>query len=175
MRGAHEARKWARALWDAAHSAGVAREAGHELSLFARALQHSQELVNLMWYPGVGLEEKMAAISSAIATELSPVGRRFISLLIEAGRFGLSAEIMEEYERLLEQDAGIVKARVTSARPLAPPQKERLKASLEGRLRKQVEMLEEADPGVIGGVKIIVEDLVIDGTASHMLRRFMKG
>lgn len=175
MRDAHEARKWARALWEAARAAGVAREAGYELSLFARALRCSQELVNLMWYPGVGLEEKMAAVSSTIATELSPVGRRFISLLIEAGRFGLSTEIMEEYEKLLEQDAGIVKVKVTSARPLSPPLKERLKASLEYRLGKQVEMLEEVDPGVIGGIRVMVEDLVIDGTVSHILRRFMKG
>ncbi|HHY47226.1 MAG TPA: ATP synthase F1 subunit delta [Firmicutes bacterium] len=173
MRERGEARKWARALRSAAGAIGLEQQVGRELALLSETLSRNRDLVDLMWYPGVPLEAKVAAITGRIGDELSGLGKRFISLLVEAGRFVIVGKILEEYEKILAEELGVVKARVTSARPLASPRKERLAAALGARLGKRVEIVEDVDPDVIGGVRIIAEDLVIDGTVSNTLRRFM--
>ena len=62
-------------------------------------------------------------------------------------------------------------AEVTSAAPLAPDFKARLKAELQKLVGKQVTLVEKQDPALIGGVVTRIGDKVFDGSVRHRLRQ----
>ena len=64
---------------------------------------------------------------------------------------------------------GGVRARVTSAEPLAPPALERVRLSLEERTGKKVIVETAVDPTLIGGVVAQVGDMVLDGSVRTQL------
>ncbi|WP_237564133.1 F0F1 ATP synthase subunit delta [Actinomyces sp. 432] len=74
--------------------------------------------------------------------------------------------------RVTELAAGMqnrVIADVVAAVPLTTAQQARLRAILVRRLGFDVELNLEVDPEVIGGVRVVVRDLVMDSTMRHSL------
>ncbi|MBW3068776.1 MULTISPECIES: F0F1 ATP synthase subunit delta [unclassified Actinomyces] len=74
--------------------------------------------------------------------------------------------------RVTELAAGMqnrVIADVVTAVPLTTAQQARLRAILVRRLGFDVELNLEVDPEVIGGVRVVVRDLVMDSTMRHSL------
>jgi F-type H+-transporting ATPase subunit delta len=96
----------------------------------------------------------------------------FINILAERNRLPALDEIIQEYQRLLDERMGIVRARVTSAGTLDPPQQRELATKLEQVTGKQIRMEVAVDPSLIGGVIAQVGSTVYDGSLRQQLQAF---
>jgi F-type H+-transporting ATPase subunit delta len=96
----------------------------------------------------------------------------FINILAERNRLPALDEIIQEYQRLLDERMGIVRARVTSAGTLDPKQQRELATKLEQVTGKQVRMEVAVDPSLIGGVVAQVGSTVYDGSVRQQLQAF---
>ena len=61
------------------------------------------------------------------------------------------------------------KAEVISAIPLTHEQLRRIEIKLIGLLRKQLEITATVDPALLGGLRVVVDDMVIDCSVKHRL------
>jgi len=98
--------------------------------------------------------------------------KNFISILAERNRLPALDEIIQEYQRLLDERMGIVRARVTSAGILDSAQQRELATKLEQVTGKQVRMEVAVDPSLIGGVIAQVGSTVYDGSVRQQLQAF---
>ena len=96
----------------------------------------------------------------------------FINILADRNRLPALNEIIQEYQRLLDERMGIVRARVTSAGTLDPTQQRELATKLQQVTGKLVRMEVAVDPSLIGGVIAQVGSTVYDGSVRQQLQAF---
>ena len=73
------------------------------------------------------------------------------------------------FEDLKREQEGILEAQITSAFALDDEQQSRLVRRLESKYQRKVSAQVSVDPQLIGGVKIVVGDKVLDATVRGKL------
>ncbi len=121
--------------------------------------------------PGLPAEERRSIVSDILGQVLSPVTLGLLDLLIDENRVGVVGAIADTYCRLLDEDRGVVRARVTSAVELSRDDIEALRAGLAEKLGGHIVIEKEVDPGILGGLIVQVGDTVLDGSVAGRLRR----
>lgn len=107
---------------------------------------------------------------SVCGDRLDVYGTNLIKLLVEYGRLALLPEIAGIFEELKAQDEGTLEAEITAAVALDESQVKTLVAQLQARFGKRVEARVNVDPDIIGGIKIVVGDTVIDASVRGRLQ-----
>lgn len=95
--------------------------------------------------------------------------KSFIAALIENTRLMLLPEIARQFELLKSEAEGSVDAVVESAFPMTDEQKAELTATLTGKYGKSVRLDVRVIPELIGGVRVLIGDDVIDASVSGKL------
>ena len=119
--------------------------------------------------PQVTTENKRAAIEATFRPVAHGLVVEFFRLLLAKKRLFELRTIVGEFERLVEVHRGIVRARVTSALPLADPELAGLVAALESGLKKKVRVVSNVDPGILGGLVVRVGDRIADKSVRTQL------
>jgi len=172
MAHAAAARRYAKALFSLAQDENRLSEVREELAQLGKLLADNAELRAVLFQPLHPAAERRAvlrAVSDALGA--SPLLHNFESFLVDQRRLVDWAEIEAEYGRLADAAAGLTKARVISAAPLSPAQRERLQQTLERKGGGPVQLALEVDPTLVGGVVAQVGDLVYDGSLRTQLRQ----
>lgn len=101
---------------------------------------------------------------------LSEHGQNLIKVLVEYGRLGLLPAISEAFEALKAKDEGVLQAEIISAVALAENESKEIIQKLETRFEKKIEVENRVDPALLGGMKIVVGDTVIDTSVQSQLQ-----
>lgn len=118
-------------------------------------------------YTGAQVEQLFAKVCG---DRLDAAGSNLVKLLIENDKLTLLPVISEMYESLKAEDGGVEQAAIISAAPLSKEQGQALVSRLETRFSKKIEPQFAVDPELIGGVKIVVGDAVIDASVRGQLQ-----
>ncbi|MHB8834539.1 MAG: ATP synthase F1 subunit delta [Candidatus Methylomirabilia bacterium] len=141
-----------------------------ELEAVAGALAGEPRFGELMVNPKVLLAARLASLGRFLdALQPRPMARHFFEMLLSKGRLGALPEIVDEFRTLADERAGIVRAAVTSAAPLAAGDTEQLRATLGARFGKTVVLTSAIDPGLIGGLVVRIGSLSFDGSIRSQL------
>ena len=106
---------------------------------------------------------------SILAGQLTADADNFVRVLAENKRLELLPEICAQYEALKNEREGVVEAQVYSAFELSDAQVSDLVRRLEKKTGRKVRARVELDKDLIGGVKVVLGDKVIDGSARAQL------
>jgi len=93
---------------------------------------------------------------------LSAPIRNLLRMVIENGRLAALPEIAHQYHALLSGRSGTSDAVVYSAFPIAPAQLRDVVATLEKRFGRRLDASVVVDPELIGGIRVVVGDEVLD-------------
>ncbi len=102
--------------------------------------------------------------------KLNTHGQNLVKVLVEYGRMSIIPFISEAYEDLKAQDEGVLEAQIISANKLTKKETDELVKKLEAKFSKKVEATVVIDKEILGGVKIIVGDTVIDASVKSQLQ-----
>jgi F-type H+-transporting ATPase subunit delta len=164
------ARRYARALFQIAREDRRVSDAGGELDTLAGLLDENNELREALLTPLYPANERKAVLSQVSESAgVSPAVRNFFCFLIDRRRLVDFYGIREEYQRLAEEEAGLVTATVTSAGPLDERRKDRLRRALSERTGQEVQLDVKVDPSLIGGAIAEVAGVVYDGSIRAQL------
>jgi F-type H+-transporting ATPase subunit delta len=106
---------------------------------------------------------------SILSGRLSGDAENFVRVLAENGRLGLLPEIRNQFEALKNEREGVLEAEVHSALELSDAQVADLVQRLEKKTGRKVRTKVHIDKNLIAGVKIVLGDKVIDGSARAQL------
>ena len=101
--------------------------------------------------------------------QLDGAGRNFVQVLVDNDRLGVVPAIRTLFEELKREREGVLEAQITSAFALDDEQQSRLVRRLEAKYQRKVSAQVSVDPQLIGGVKIVVGDKVLDATVRGKL------
>ncbi len=106
---------------------------------------------------------------SILSGRLDADAENLVRVLAENGRLELLPEIRGQFESLKNEREGVVEAEVDSAFELTSEQVGDLISRLERKLGRKVKAHVRVDKELIGGVRVVVGDKVIDASARAQL------
>ncbi|HEX8951966.1 MAG TPA: ATP synthase F1 subunit delta [Polyangia bacterium] len=166
------ARRYAKALLEIGIQQQTFDALGKELDRAADTLRSSPELRLALENPVFSVEKRKLVMDElARRLALSKTVRNFIMLLLDKGRIGALPDIARVLRTLIDEQAGRMRATVTSARPLDPMLETRLKTALEKSSGKVVIFEKREDPSILGGLVTQLGDTVYDGSVRTQLQQ----
>ena len=145
-------------------------EAKAELAAVNSVISDVPELIKLSKTPTVEKKEKLELMESAFKGKLSQYIYNFLLVLTEAERLDYFGKVTEYFGQRCNEHLGIAEITVVTCQPLAETAKKDLSAKMEKLLGKKIEMKEELDPSIIGGIVVKNGNTTLDGSVKARLR-----
>ena len=113
----------------------------------------------------------MAGVASKEDAPLPEAAKNFLRLVIENGRLGALPEIARQFRSLKNTATGTTDAVVFSAFPLEDAALDDVATALERRFGRKLSLKVELDPSLIGGIRAVVGDEVLDTSVKARLEQ----
>jgi len=165
------ARPYAEALYKAA-GADLSGWAGQIDALAAVATQ--PELRQFADNPKVSSTQVFDVVAGVVAAkqlQLSSGVQNFLRTVIDNGRLAALPEIAAQFHVLANASSGVADATIFSAFAIEPAQLGDVVASLEQRFKCKLSASVVLDPELIGGIRVVVGDEVLDTSVKARLER----
>lgn len=119
--------------------------------------------------PNVSAQQLEALILGVCGERLDGAGRNFVQVLAHNNRLAMVSEIRSMFEQLRLAHEGVLEAEIHSAFTIDDAQVAELVNKLESKYKRKVRAQVSVDPALIGGIKIVVGDTVVDATVRGKL------
>lgn len=162
------ARPYAEAAFRLADSAGALAKWSEMLGALALVGQ-DERVQRAVADPNLSDAQVAGLFISILSGKLSGEAENFLRVLAENKRIELLPEIRSQFEALKNERQGVVEAEVHSAFELTESQLAELVQRLEKRTGRKVRTQVRVDRALIGGVRVVLGDKVIDGSARAQL------
>jgi len=138
----------------------------------AAAVATDAELLSFAAHPKTTDQQVLDLVVQVAGLQsLSPQVQNLLRTVIENGRLPAMVEIARQAQALLDARSGVSQAQVSSAYALDDAQVADLRATLEKRFNRRLEISVDIDPSLIGGVRAVVGDEVLDTSIKARLER----
>jgi len=138
----------------------------------AAAVATDAELLSFAAHPKTTDQQVLDLVVQVAGLQsLSPQVQNLLRTVIENDRLPAMVEIARQAQALLDARSGVSQAQVSSAYALDDAQVADLRATLEKRFNRRLEISVDIDPSLIGGVRAVVGDEVLDTSIKARLER----
>ena len=163
------AKSYAQALFEIAQEEQKLDEYRQSMQDIQALLAENGQLMDVMKHPQISKQEKKQLIIDLFEKECDQMMVNFMCLLIDRRRFHLFDEMKEAYDVFYRQAKNMKKAIVTSAYPLSDVQRQDLINLLQEKTASTIELVEEVDATLMAGMKVQIEDTILDHSAKNAL------
>jgi F-type H+-transporting ATPase subunit delta len=163
------ARPYAEALFRVAQSGDMA--AWSELVSELAQIGANPDVQEFARNPNVTRQQLVDTLVSLVKSPLPPEAKNFIAVLVENRRVSLLPEIAEQFHVLKNAQEGAADATIASAFDISDAQVAQLVSTLEKKFGRKLNPTVTVDPTLIGGVRVVVGDEVLDTSVRARLQQ----
>lgn len=164
-------KEYAEALFELAAENGETAETSAALAFVGELMKAEPAWRDLLSSPAIPREERIAALNATLEGKVPVTVLAVLRMLCGRGHMYALDKMIVAYEDLYRQHQGFALATVTSPVPLTDAEKDKLKAVLEQRFAKKLELRCLTDPALLGGVRVEVDGRVLDGSIRNKLQQ----
>jgi F-type H+-transporting ATPase subunit delta len=110
-------------------------------------------------------------MTGAAQVALAPAVANFLRTVLDNGRLAALPLMAEQFQTLVRTRQGVSEAVVYSAFPVDAAQLADIQGALEQRFGRKLQFTVQTDPELIGGVRVVVGDEVLDTSVKARLDR----
>lgn len=163
------ARRYAVALFETGIDLSKVDEFYKDLQGIKGTIELDSRLIDILSHPKIRDGEKKSMLEELFKSSVEKETMNFLYILVDKRRQGNILEIIDEFNTLYKDHKGIVDVVAITAVSMDPKAKEDLSQSLSKKLKKEVNLVNQVDPSVLGGVFLKIGDKLIDGTVKGHL------
>ena len=167
------ARPYAEAVFRLADGSGRLVAWSGTLARMAQVAAHP-DMQACIGNPSLG-SDQLYGLFASLSGELDAEAQSFLRVLIANNRLALLPEIDTMFEVLKNEREGVVDAQIATAFEFQGGQLASLVADLEKRFKRRINPQVTVDKNLIGGVRVVVGDEVIDGSVRAKLNAMQTG
>jgi F-type H+-transporting ATPase subunit delta len=171
MRDIRVAKPYARALYDAALEQDALVSIIADIDKLRELIEQSEEFTQLIQSPVLSPQFKSETFQQIFADAMQPLTINFFKLLALKQRERYLIAIMDVFSEIVDEAAGRLVAKVTTAVPITSVQEERLIEQLSAYSGKQVRLETTTDAQIQGGFIVQLDDTVFDASVATQLQR----
>jgi F-type H+-transporting ATPase subunit delta len=160
------ARPYAEALFKAAGAQAAALSA--EVGALA-AVAADEQLRQFADNPKTSADQVFGVVVGVVNQPLSAAAQNFLRTVLDNGRLAALPEIAAQFHALVNAQSGVSDALIESAFPIEPAQMSEVVATLEQRFFRKLNARVELRPELIGGIRVVVGDEVLDASVKARL------
>lgn len=158
------ATRYATALFELALEKGALELVQSDVSTIARAVATNSKLLDPRT-PHAVVHEQV----EKLARQLDPLTANFVRLLRDKRRVEVLRELEQAFKRCMLAHENTVEGVVESARPIGSGELAELAVALGAQLKKQVHLESKLVPELIAGVRVFIDNRLIDQSATGRL------
>lgn len=140
-----------------------------DLALVKNIICSDEEVLSFFMHFNVDKKAKKETIDKAFNDSLSVYVLNFIKLLIDKNRMGSLPEIIQTYHSLTNDYLGIKEGMLYSSMPIEEQEIKKLEHVLSTKMNKKIVLTPKIDESLIGGIKVVIGNHVIDGTVKNKM------
>lgn len=164
------AERYAKALLQAARKAHVATPLLAEVEELL-AVHGIVKLRRMLEGPQISTEAKEELFARVFKGRIHDLLYSLLLLLLRKGRIDRAGDILRQFKQLLELEQGLHEGEVVTARALSVLEQAQVQGALEKRTSRKLRLRFHTDERIIGGVKFLSGELMIDDTVRTKLDR----
>jgi len=166
---------YARALFDFSVEKNIMHQITADFQNLDIFLAETPELLEYLNNPIVNQKVKSEILTKALKSQLNTETFKFLMVLVERDRINLLTTIIDSYLELIYQTASIKMIEVSTASTFTNLQKDTLIQKLKELTNaREIRLVINVDPSLIGGFLIKTESKVIDFTVKNQLQKLAK-
>lgn len=173
------AQRYASALFDLAKEKAALEAVSADFAAFGKLLRENADLSRLIASPAFGREEKTKALTEiAEKAGVSDLLKKFIGAISANGRARDIPAAQAAFDALYAKQRGVKRVVARTAEAMNDEQRGRINDILAKAVGGEVDLTEEVDPALIGGVQLRIGSQLVDASIATKLDRMntaMKG
>lgn len=159
---------YAQALFELEASGKILKPLKELSSLF-----HSPEFLDFFLSFTISQKDKKKLLEK-ILKSAPLLLKNFFYVVLDNRAFQILPEIVEAYQKLLEEKEKTCTGLIYSSQPLSLDQKQEVEKSLEKFFNKKLDLKQKEDKSLIGGFYIQVGGFLFDSTVKQQLKQFKR-
>jgi F-type H+-transporting ATPase subunit delta len=171
--------RYATALYSLADDEQALDQTVDQMQALGRLIDQSPDLRRLLESPLIDVAQSVAAIRQVLEGQgFAPRIVKFVGVIAVNRRLSRLRAIVSAFAALVATRRGVITAHVTTAHPLATVQRESLRARLIEAGYGQVNIEEQVDASLLGGLTVRIGARLFDSSIKSRLQRLqyaMKG
>ena len=164
-------KKYAQLLYQVAGTEDDINSISAHLNSIRSILKSVPELNQLLITRRVGAQDKMIILKNILGNKISDIEMDLIVLLMENGNMMLFGEVVKRFDYIFDKNSEIIKVQISSSSRLSDDEVQRISTNIENKIQKKIDVGIETDASLIGGLKLRVENTLIDGSVSNRLQK----
>jgi F-type H+-transporting ATPase subunit delta len=121
--------------------------------------------------PKIQPQQVLDVLTGVAKTPLDPKVSNLLRAVVENGRLAALPEIAAQFNALVKSRSGTSDATIESAFPIDGAQLPQVVATLEKRFGRKLNANVVVDPALIGGIRVVVGDEVLDTSVRARLEK----
>ena len=168
------ATRYAKSLFGLAKEQGVLEEVNGDMKFFWETCEMNRELILMLKSPIIPGDKKSTILKNIFEEVVNPLTSAIFDIIIKKKREVILQEIANEFFNLYNEEKGIIKASVISAKKLSEQERGNILDAIIAATDSQVELIEEVEEDLLGGFVIKMGDKQYDSSIRNQLNKMKK-
>ena len=140
-----------------------------QLRVLGDCFRQEPDFLRLLSSPNLSKAERCRVLDDSFRGRVHPYVLNFMKILTEKGYVRHFDQCIRAYTEHYNQDNGILPVTAVTAVALSPAQRQKLTLKLAKITGKVIELRNQVDPAVYGGVRLDYDGQRLDDTVAHRL------
>ena len=158
--------RYAQALFSLKRDSNQVEETQKEVKELMKIIKDNPDFLTLLNAPYIDKEERITVVDKVFASIDEDI-KNLIKVVVENNRSLYLLEIFEDFNSLANEYRGVKEGLVYSAMPISDKEIEKITKTISEIEKCPIELKNIIDPSLIGGVKVVINDHIYDGTLKH--------
>ena len=145
-----------------------------ELTVLSQSFRENPDFIRLLSSPNFPKQERCQILDNSFRGKIHAYVLNFLKILTEKGYMKHFNDCVKTFENLYNRDNNILPVTAITAIALDDAQAAKLAEKLSRATAKQVKLLNQVDPSVLGGVRLDYDGKRLDDTVSHRMDAITK-
>ena len=165
---------YGQALYDLAKDENLTEEILGQLTVLNESFAAESAFVQLLCAPSIPKQERCQVLDNSLRGQVHPYVLNFLKILTEKGYMRHFSGCCRLFKQQYNEDHGILPVVAVTKLPLSDELRRKLADKLSEVTGKTVSLECRVDPECLGGVRLELDGIQVDGTIRHRLQEIRK-
>lgn len=163
------ANTYGQALYDLAKDEGIAAEVLGQITVLNEGFSAEPAFLQLLCTPSIPKQERCQVLDDSLRAQVHPYVLNFLKILTEKGYMRHFSGCCQLFRQQYNRDNGILPVTAVTKLPLSDELRRKLTDKLSSVTGKTIDLECRVDPECLGGVRLDLGGMQVDGTVRHRL------
>lgn len=162
--------RYANALFSIALEENKVESYKNEVKMLKEVILENDELLHLLSSCFIQKDDKEKIIDEVFKNQTENIVN-FIKVIVNNKRTNYLIKIFDEFIKTCNENLNVLEGIVYSSNKLDAKQMDEIKEALSKKLNSKVELVNLIDERLLGGVKVVIQDKIFDGSIKNKLEK----